>query len=294
MTESGRDLRQSSSSSEPRLHRVIRRAFLAYLRVNDLWRPSIGWGQQEIDVVILVGPRDLEVVHLAVEGVRRNLRDPVRRLTLISPDEIQPHLAALFPELPCLADEDVLSPATLERIASVPLNNAPGWLLQQLVKLAVLDFTQCDNVLVLDADTVLVRPQSFFVKGLPILLCSDEYNQKYFDFIACLLGPSYRRPLHSCIAHQMLFNREVLESLRSALGADQEDWMERLLEALETRCPGTLSEYELYGQWALRRQPRRYRRVYWRNLPAKRRASSVAALEEEFGNHRSVSLHYYL
>lgn len=278
---------------ESLVHKLARRAYLETIKA--LRRSATVPGPSPITVVIAVGPKDADIVDLTVQGVSRNLLDPVDVLMLVAPEAIFEQLRERFPSAAVVRDQEVLGRSLWNELRDLPTRNHPGWLIQQFVKLRAAERAETKFTLLIDADTVLVRPQSFFHKERPTMLCGDGYHVSYFIFLECLLGKRLKPRLHSCVTHHMLFESVVLRDLLDELGQGSAGWERALLEALRGGCPGMLSEYEMYGHWALS-SVGKVRREYWRNRAVQRGSPyDIRRLEALYGNRfRSVSLHHYL
>ena len=232
--------------------------------------PSLAADTLPVDVLIPVGPKDRELLAVVVAAVRRHLRG-LRRMVLVSADQ-QDQLWCRDPQVAWMDEREF--PPGPEAIARILGDDAAlGWWWQQLIKLQaqILLPELADHLLVLDSETVLLRPVRFLDgRGRALLHPASEVNPAYSDHIQRLLPDLGRHgPGLSGITHCMLFNRQILEQLHAEVEAlhGVPLWQAFLAQVDPLhRRQGGASEYDLYFNYALQRAPRQVR---LRSLPWK-------------------------
>jgi hypothetical protein len=248
-----------------------------------------------LDIVVTVTHKDADQLPYAIQGIRRNLAHPIGRIFTIAP--AQGDLRDIAQQLGCtFVDENSLLPLRRDdieyRVGGV---DRSGWLFQQILKLASDAVVGASCYLIVDSDTVLVRRQVFEVGGLPVLLHSDEHHPPYFRTCERILGwPSASEP--SCVAHAMLVDVSRLAALKSHIERRFDcRWFEAILRNVDFAVASGFSEFELYGQWCIRRYPLDTVREYWfgRNFgPSHLRP--IEELERRYGpSRRLVAFHSY-
>jgi hypothetical protein len=276
-------------------------AFNAGRTTELVWR-RFGPGQQfdqsselPLDVVIPVADSDAAVLPLTVASVRRNLTHPVKKIIVITAVGSEAHIVA--EQLGCyVIDEDTVVPV---RRTNLDYRVGPwdrsGWLFQQFLKLSVDTLSTEDHVFVLDADTVLVRPQTLTHLGEVVALVSSEYHAPYFTAYREILEEAPPSRL-SFVAHQAVFNRKTLFDLKNLIEERRErPWWQAILDVCDFSQLSCFSEYELYGNYNLSRNRSVVRR-WWANCPLERdHISSLDHLQDRFGSQfRAVSFHHYI
>ena len=150
--------------------------------------------------------------------------------------------------------------------------------------------------LVVDADTVFVRPQVFERKGRIVFNYSDEYYQPYFEMYRRLLNEPVAFP-SSFTSHQMLFDRRILGEIKAQIEKIHGgDWREAILRNLDRNEPSAFSDYDTYGQYVFLHYPRSMAIEYWFNLDLRRSRNlrGVLGLMLRYGGkYKSVSFHSY-
>jgi hypothetical protein len=257
---------------------------------------------EPVDVMIPVGPNDVDVVPLAVAGVRAKLLDPVSRIAIVTPPELVENLSAELPGVEVVDETTILSADAVASVVAATPQHRTGWYLQQLVKLAWCLERSGPCTYVVDADTVLVRPQSLRTARGDVVFAAQEYHQPYFDHLARLYRGDFPRPLFGTTSHQMLYRRDWLRAMVEEIERANpgRTWIEAILAAIDRDVLSGFSEGECYGQWVVRRRRREIVVRPVRNATMSREGAlastdPVAALAATYGDdYDSVSLHYYV
>lgn len=88
-----------------------------------------------------------------------------------------------------------------------------GWLFQQLLKMSGDTLCSSDYFLVIDADTVLIRPHVFKAGNKTVFYCRNWSQPEYFKTYRRLLGKKASAPT-SFVTHYMLINKAKLAQLK--------------------------------------------------------------------------------
>lgn len=216
------------------------------------WRifPKLRASEQPIDVVIPIIAKDLAVLPLCLEGIRRCVVNKIKDIYIVAPEV--PEICSFCQEnnLKFVNEREVFgySPYELE-VVCCELNRS-GWLFQQFVKLSGKIGT-CRYYLCIDADHILIRPHVFLTdKEEPVFYMSYESHQPYYDEIHRLL-PDVQLSSLSYVAHKMLFDREEVKKLHSAISAnhDGKPWQQAILDTIDRNQISCFSEFETYGNF---------------------------------------------
>jgi hypothetical protein len=251
----------------------------------------------KIDVIIPVVEKDMDVLPYAIDGVRKNLKHPIGRIIIIAPN-VQ-RIKRLCVDNRCeFVQEDSILPITKRDIDYiVDGQDRSGWLFQQFLKWSGDLLSSQEYYLVLDADTVLIRPQIFEINGRVVLLHSDEHHQPYFDLYKKLLGVDAPTAL-SFTSHHLLYQRCRIAELKRQIEQRHQGvpWYKVLLETIDRSEMSAISEYEIYGQWMLQNHGDEVIREYWFNLALNRaELRRFDKLVQELSQrYRSISFHSYL
>ncbi len=226
------------------------------------WRrfPPLAPAGEPIDVVIPIIAKDLRVLPLCLEGVRRCVPHPVSAVYIVAPDEPEIRQFCRDRDLLFVDERSVFgfAPSSLGLLVTDGdgSRDRSGWLFQQLVKLSGRVGT-CRHYLCIDADHVLIHPHVFLTAdGRTVFYMSYEEHRPYYENIARLLPGLPLAPL-SYVDHKMLFDKEQLRQLHTALG-DREGhpWYQTVIDSYDRRCHAGFSEFELYGNFVKEKELR--------------------------------------
>lgn len=216
--------------------------------------PSISYDENvEIDVVIPAIEKDIQILPLCIEGVKRNVVHKIKTIYIVAPENESIRSFCKRQELVYVEESSImgLSPKDLNLIVIKDGKkiNRSGWLFQQLIKLSGKVGT-CDNYLCIDADHILLR-KHVFIDGnnIPVFYMSSENNKAYYANIAKLIGLKVNSPL-SYVAHKMIFNKRELRNLHQIIeGKCGVNWVQAILNSYDRREASGFSEFELYGNF---------------------------------------------
>ncbi len=251
----------------------------------------------EIDVFLTCLPKDLPCLPYCVDGLRRNLRDPIRKIFCVAPD--LPDMRAAAEALGChFRDENTIAPTTTKDI-DLHINgvNRSGWALKQLLTLSADQCCDTEYMLVHDCDTVLIRPWSYFYQGKTIMLMSNEFYHPYHTAYHNVMGIGWRFPMSS-IAHGMIYRRQYLKELRQLIEWHTGlPWHEAIVR--EGRRPGAsisfFADFETYGVYCLLHHKQEFLLQYWNNraFEPDRLPEFETLAEQHKAHYRTLSFHVY-
>ena len=171
-----------------------------------------------VDVFIPFAAKDRETLPLVIHGLRKNVRHNISTIYLVAVDNEENK--ALCASLDCdFVDEASVLPiqrADISYFYGSHRQDRSGWLFQQLLKLSCEEVSTAENILIVDADTILIRPQYYFHNGIAIMNVSDEFYIPWFLRYEKVYGRRLLFPM-SFTSHQMLYERNQLREMKSAI-----------------------------------------------------------------------------
>lgn len=213
---------------------------------NKMLPPS----NEPIDVVIPVIEKDLRILPLCLEAVKRFVTNRIQAIYLVSPDNEVIKAFCREHGLEFVDEATVLKYGVCDiHYVLTDGNDRSGWIFQQLLKLSA-NIGNSSYFLVIDADHILLRPHTFLTKkGKTVFYRSREYYTSYYEAIWKLLGWN-KSPLLSYVAHKMLFSRETLETMKKEIHIHTgKVWDQAILSILDINEFSCFSEYETYGNY---------------------------------------------
>ncbi|MFA6074533.1 MAG: DUF6492 family protein [Negativicutes bacterium] len=249
--------------------------------------------EMELDVIIPALESDLDVLKLSVEGVRKNLRHPICSIKIVSPSSERIKKFCLENKCEYFFENNALSLKKTDITYRVGKWNRSGWLFQQFLKWSEI-IPDTENYLVLDADTVFVRPVVFENNRRNIFLLSDEKNSAYLRCYERLFGYVPKASL-SFVAHCMLINKTKLRILKNEIESKFSlKWYQAIMNSIDYSEISGFSEYETYGNWMLENYPEETDLLYWSNYSTSRINIDYQTLVKKYSSeYCSVSFHYH-
>jgi len=283
---------------------VALRAFLQALLPID---PLVNLEElPSVDVVIPFVEKDIAVLPYCVASVLKMVRNPISRVSLVTPadmtfkkpaltkiqsQEILDEILRETPNIEVVFDHEIIDNYSLSALKS---SGAKGWDIQQILKFGAVLRSTSNATLIVDADTVLLSPKNWLSSdGTQLLQVANEFEDRYMGLIAKYFAVDKTLPL-SFVTHHQLMQRDVVQEMfphgiKSLLA-----WWETCLST-----PGSyLSEYEAYGTYVFEKYPQRAVLGTWSNLLSPKFAAFLAHLqqsqvtpEEAIRDYCSISFH---
>jgi len=247
-----------------------------------------------IDVLIPVIDKDADSLPFVIDSARTELRHPLGTIFLVCP-EASPRIKEIARDRSCTTiDEAGLLPIGKKDIAYAPKGvNRSGWIYQQFLKWCGDSFVSQRHYLILDSDTVLIRPHVFEAEGRQIFDCCDEVHHPYFAAAERVLG---RRPSSSVsfTSHHALIDLGVMAELKAELEARHgRAWYEAIIRCLDPQEISSHSDYDTYGFHYFERHREAMKVRYWYNKSLRRAdLTDLEGLKKIYkSRYRTLSFH---
>lgn len=231
----------------------------------------------KIDILIPVIEKDLEVLPYVIDHARKHIRHQIGDIMIIAPESINIKKLCFQKNCKFINENSVLSITKKDIDYSPKRKNIrvdrSGWMFQQLLKLSGDTLSSQDSFLVLDADTVLIRPHVFQSNGKMVFFYRSLYYRPYFETYKRLLGEEAKGPGQSkfFVSHYMFFKRKRLQELKKLIETKHNtDWYTAILNCMNKRKWDSFSEYETYGNFMMNNHPNEMILKPRRNLSLKR------------------------
>lgn len=209
-----------------------------------------------IDVIIPCAPKDQSILALCIAGIRTYGQN-IGRIIVVSAEPLTDQAEWFDQKRYPFAPRDIAEAIFTDPVIAHQYQNHPqtriGWIYQQLLKLyaPIVIPNISPIVLILDADTIFLRPVEFITPdNLLLYTPGTEYHAPYFEHMKRLL-PTLGRvfPHYSGIANHMLFERTTIIELLSAIATNhnKEPWR-AICSCIDHKAAfgSCLSEYEIY------------------------------------------------
>jgi hypothetical protein len=212
------------------------------------------------DIVMPVLSRHNHIASLSIASLARHAK-PRHIYVMTSSDNLHyfENLQKLYPVVP-LDENQIIPGISVQTIGDFiekkgQNRTRAGWYFQQFLKMSASRIPNVSEYyLIWDADTVMLKPISFFNNaGQALIKPSFEYHQPYFDTFRQIFGKE-RNVDFSFISEHMFINRRYMDELITVIGKHSEKkqhWVWNIMNAVETEhlSGAGFSEYETYGNY---------------------------------------------
>ncbi len=246
-----------------------------------------------IDVVIPSAEKDHYVLALTIESIKRFVSHPINKIYVVSPDPVKTKTLLRHYEIDHINDNEVLERGTGFYKYSYKNMDRSGWLKQQFIKLSADKFCEMENYLVVDSDTIFLRPVTFYRKSRYIMHVTKTYHRPYHELLTKILNLPRTSAL-SFISHYMLFNKQIVREMRDEIRSHTGlDWDEAIMKYISHNTISPFSEYETYGNYLFNRYRERMTREYsyGENMGRPRVLPTLDQLCRKQSNLISISFH---
>ena len=245
-----------------------------------------------IDIVIPCHQKDFDLLNLTIEAARKCVLNPIGQVKLITNPDFVIDLTERFPNCQVLSETDFLTAEIIEKIKNNVPSERRGWVVQQIVKFnASLEGSEQAS-LVLDADTILIRPRVWLdCHEVQILCISEEYHKPYFNHYELVFGDAIVP--WSFVTHHQLMQKKVLKLMFGGEKNSLIPWLDKA----DFTSSSALCEYHTYGHWLTSNRPEMVSYAKWNNTAKKIDPASVSVYSDfalDLSKYFSVSCHSYL
>lgn len=148
----------------------------------------------------------------------------------------------------------------------------PEWVYQQFLKIAAIEKARTPYVIVIDADTLLLRRRVWVDKrGRHILTPTLEFELEYEEMANSLNLKLKSGDEMSFVPHHMFYSKEYFFRMWEFLGVSSLlDFIDLLVEKSNKAAKPFSVDYELYGRYMFLHCPDQINILRWANLPLPR------------------------
>ncbi|MEC0236416.1 DUF6492 family protein [Paenibacillus kribbensis] len=250
-------------------------------------------GSLTMDVLIPAIDKDMGTLPLVIDSLRRYVQHRIGTIYIVSPKSDR--IRRLCASKNCtFVDEKTVLPITKKHIRYGTARwDRSGWLYQQLLKMNGDKISKAPFFLVIDADTILIRPHVFRKDGKTIFYYRSWSQPEYFRTYRKLMGVKAPSP-KSFVTHYMLFEKAQLTRLKKIIETRHgKPWYNAIIQSINRKKQFGFSEYETYANYLYSKQPARMilRKSLNKALHSQASSLSEKQLDSLAKNHRSLSFH---
>lgn len=251
-----------------------------------------------IDIFMPTLEKDSTMLGNAIDYARKNIKHPISNIYIVGPSNSD-KLKKIAKEKSCIFvdEKNILNIDKKEINYFYNGFNKSGWIYKMLLNLNADKICKQNNILVLDSDTLFIRPQTFIYKDKVLFNMSDEYHPPYYRANKRIFGIKHNTS-RSFITHYMLFDSRVLKKYRNYLESKwHKKWYRAIIDNLDKSTAMAFADYESYADFFIVNNPRKYELNYWSNLSYEidslNKLDKVIEYALSRGIYNSVSLHNF-
>lgn len=213
--------------------------------------------KSKIDVFITLHKKDIPALPLCVRSISKYLSPGPNRITILSDDMPADllteyglnhiHESSLFRDLAFTEMPEIICKG----------ENRTGWYFQQFLKWEARKYAETDNYVVVDADTIFIRPVILLNGNKYVFYRGRQYHMPYFRTYEKLFGYFPEKQM-SYIADFMIFNTGIIDEMTARIEkiySGRQKWYEIILDAISRNEPSSFSEFETYGYYMSKYHP---------------------------------------
>lgn len=238
------------------------------------------------DLIIVSHRKDFHKLEAVIKTVVAHSVNKIERIYIIGSSKKPYKTSSVAYEY--IYEQEMLSRKIFEELKiSCP---RPGWIIQQLLKLKgdILS----NKYLVIDADTILIRPHVFYLEESTVLRIAYESAEIYRD-TEQMLGLNNVWNHVSFVAHMMPFEGSVVKELRDYVKKKTGKEFEASMIEIARGSGWFLSEYNLYARFLISHKPNSFTIHPWLNksLPNYPKEFELKQLQRRYPFRNSLSFH---
>lgn len=234
---------------------------------------SVAISSIDIDVVIPVIERDLEILWYTIKSIKKHIMHNINKIYIIAPKSDK--IINFCKENWCqFIDEDSILPIKKKDIwYFIDWIDRSWWIYQQLLKYWMKDFVEKEYFLVTESEAVFLQNRRFEYNGKFIMPVSSAIPHiPYFKMLEKLTWNKYNT-FYSFTSHHSLISKKILGDLLIDIEKKSNTkWFESIIANLSTNDVSCVpSDYETYWQYFYKCNKNQIILEHWFNLDLQRK-----------------------
>lgn len=270
---------------------------------------------RKVSACIVSSIQEIDLLPLSTAAILDSQERSTAGYFLVAPRDEMKLIKKVIPsEFQLIADEELLAPKLQAYIDTTFPEWRRGWIKQQILKILAAQRLNPYGTLLVDADTILLKPQNWLsTDGIQNLQTSIEYHLPYQEHYERFMRThnleddlKIRRAQISFVTHHQLMQPDILNSL---FGKNEESFqagLESWLKCIDfSRSDSPACEWHTYGTFLATNFSKRIHLTQWINSGISRNSilksvkkqiinASINELKSEYDQVNSVSLHHYI
>lgn len=248
-----------------------------------------------IELLIVAHPKDFGQLSLTIQSAISASNNKVEKIYLVVPDGSETALPRLAFDVVTEAESNLLSKSLSDAAKRNSPSNRSGWMIQQVIKLNFVRKSEAKGILVVDADTALIKRRTFLdAAGAQLLHISSDYRFEYERHSRAMWGRRKRLKGTSFVTHYQLMQPSILREM-----FPEETSLINWLRSADPTNKSPVSEYHSYGRFLCDNHWDQVSLATWSNKSVSRESMAKAKLNASrlataFPSSASISFHSYV
>ena len=174
------------------------------------WDPLIEVDNPVLDVYCLVAEKDLELLRFTLPSLLNVSKNPVRKIFIVAPESLTSQVDTICQQLDFhysfISDESLF-----ERFSLDPELFHYGHPKMLMLKYLTALHSDLDNVLVVDGDTIFLKPRQWLTAEKKLIVVSHELHIFHLEYCSHFFGFDTRNNLGFTTQSQVLSRKDIKE-----------------------------------------------------------------------------------
>jgi hypothetical protein len=251
----------------------------------------------DIEIFIACIAKDFDLLPNIITRAIQTSANRVRRITVATTADLVKSKVSVGSISVEFVDENSLIDEENRSSLRHRFGDRYGWVLQQLLTLTFVLRSSSPGILVINADTFLLRRQVWLDNNaVQPLMCSYEYNKPYYEFLSLFNFP-VQNVKCSHITHHMLMQPDKMrEIFEHHINMSFTEFISFIIEKAPAHNSPICVEFELYayGMNSLYPQLIRKRKFANTSMPRVALTSNSFEFSDIQLKYNSISMHDYI
>lgn len=174
------------------------------------WDPLIDSGGPTLDIYCLVAEKDLELLEFTLPSLSNISSNPVRNTFIVAPESLDSRINSICQQL-ALQFNFISDEFLLEMFSLDPKQFKSGHPKMLILKYLTAIHSDLENVLVVDGDTVFLKPRHWLSSEEKLVVVSQELHHFHLDYCRDFFGLDTNNNLGFTTQSQVLSKSDIWE-----------------------------------------------------------------------------------
>jgi len=174
------------------------------------WDPLIDTHGPALDIYCLVAEKDLDLLRFTLPSLLNISSNPIRKTYIVAPESLNAQIKAICQKIAFqylfISDERLLEIFSLD-----PKQFKSGHPKMLMLKYLAAIHSDLENVLVVDGDTVFLKPRQWLSTDQKLIVVSQELHLFHLDYCSNFFGIDSRNNLGFTTQSQVLSQADISE-----------------------------------------------------------------------------------